>query len=36
LETGVVDSVFSFDEVPAAFAHLEGGRHVGKVRIRIA
>jgi NADPH:quinone reductase-like Zn-dependent oxidoreductase len=32
----VIDRVFGFDEVPAAFAHLEGGRHVGKVCIRIA
>jgi NADPH:quinone reductase-like Zn-dependent oxidoreductase len=29
----VVDRVFSFDDVPAAFAHLEAGRHFGKVCI---
>jgi NADPH:quinone reductase-like Zn-dependent oxidoreductase len=31
----VVDRVFGFDDVPAAFAHLEGGHHMGKVCIRI-
>ena len=31
----VVDRVFDFDDVPAAFAHLEGGHHMGKVCIRI-
>ncbi len=30
----VVDRVFGFDEVPAAFAHLEAGHHFGKVCIR--
>jgi NADPH:quinone reductase-like Zn-dependent oxidoreductase len=30
----VVDRVFDFDDVPAAFAHLEGGHHMGKVCIR--
>ena len=29
----VVDRVFGFDDVPAAFAHLEGGHHMGKVCI---
>jgi NADPH:quinone reductase-like Zn-dependent oxidoreductase len=29
----VVDRVFSFDDVPVAFAHLEAGRHFGKVCI---
>ena len=32
----VIDRVFGFDEVPAAFAHLAAGRHVGKVVIRLA
>jgi NADPH:quinone reductase-like Zn-dependent oxidoreductase len=31
----VVDRVFSFADVPAAFRHLESGRHFGKVVIRI-
>jgi len=30
----VVDRVFDFDDVPAAFAHLEGGHHMGKVCVR--
>lgn len=30
----VVDRVFNFDAVPSAFAHLEGGHHMGKVCIR--
>ncbi len=29
----VIDSVYSFDEVPAAFRHLESGSHFGKVCI---
>lgn len=31
----VVDRVFSFDEAPAAFAHMKAGGHVGKICIRI-
>lgn len=30
-----VDRVFTFDEAPAAFAHLASGRHFGKVGIAI-
>lgn len=30
----VIDSVFAFDDARAAFAHLEGGSHFGKVVIR--
>jgi NADPH:quinone reductase-like Zn-dependent oxidoreductase len=32
----VIDSTFSFDDAPAAFAHLKAGRHVGKILIRVA
>ncbi|KAK6983841.1 alcohol dehydrogenase superfamily protein [Favolaschia claudopus] len=32
----VIDKVFSFEEVHAAYAHLEGQRHVGKVVIRVS
>jgi NADPH:quinone reductase-like Zn-dependent oxidoreductase len=32
----VVDRVFSFDDVPAAFARLESGAHFGKIVIRVA
>lgn len=32
----VVDRVFGFDEVPAAYAHLKAGRHFGKVVIELA
>jgi len=32
----VIDRVFSFDEVPAAFEHLASGGHFGKVVIRVA
>jgi len=32
----VVDVVFGFDEVPAAFAHLGAGRHFGKIGVAIA
>jgi NADPH:quinone reductase-like Zn-dependent oxidoreductase len=39
LETGrvepAVDRVFPFEEAPAAYAHLAGGRHIGKVVIRL-
>jgi NADPH:quinone reductase-like Zn-dependent oxidoreductase len=31
-----IDAVYGFDEAPAAFAHLAGGGHFGKVCIRIA
>ena len=31
----VVDRVFGFDEAPAAFAHLESGRHLGKIVISV-
>lgn len=31
----VVDRVYRFDDVPAAFAHLEAGHHFGKVCITI-
>ncbi len=31
----LVDRVFAFDDVPAAFAHLASGRHLGKVVVRI-
>lgn len=31
----VVDRVFGFDEAAAAFAHMEAGRHFGKVVVRI-
>lgn len=29
----VVDRIFSFDQAPAAFEYLEGGKHIGKVVI---
>jgi NADPH:quinone reductase-like Zn-dependent oxidoreductase len=32
----VVDRVFGFDEAPEAYAWLEGGKHFGKVVIRVA
>jgi NADPH:quinone reductase-like Zn-dependent oxidoreductase len=32
----VVDRVFPFDDAPAAFEHLAGGAHFGKVCIRVA
>ncbi len=32
----VVDVVFGFEEVPAAFAHLGAGRHFGKIGVVIA
>jgi NADPH:quinone reductase-like Zn-dependent oxidoreductase len=30
----VVDKVFSFDDAPAAYRHLQSARHFGKVVIR--
>src|SRR6476661_6052027 len=32
----VIDSVFGFDEVPAALRHMEAGAHFGKIVIRVA
>jgi len=32
----VVDRVFSFDEVPQAYAHLESGKQFGKVVVKVA
>ena len=32
----VIDKVFSFEDAPAAFAHLASGDHMGKVVIRFA
>lgn len=32
----VIEKTFSFDEAPAAYAHLKSGAHFGKVMIRIA
>ena len=32
----IIDRVFSFDDAPAAFAHLESGQHFGKVVISIS
>jgi NADPH:quinone reductase-like Zn-dependent oxidoreductase len=31
----IVDHEFGFDEVPAAYRHLESGAHSGKVVIRL-
>ncbi|MFX8020257.1 zinc-binding dehydrogenase [Acinetobacter baumannii] len=31
----VVDRVFGFDEVPAAYDYLQSGRHFGKVVVRV-
>jgi len=31
----VIDRVFSFDEAPEAFRHMEGAQHFGKIVIRI-
>ena len=31
----VIDMVFSFDQVKAAFAHMESGAHFGKISIEI-
>jgi NADPH:quinone reductase-like Zn-dependent oxidoreductase len=32
----VVDRVFDFDDAPAAYAHLQSGRHIGKVLVRVS
>jgi NADPH:quinone reductase-like Zn-dependent oxidoreductase len=32
----VIDSTFSFEDVPAAYAHLKSGNHVGKILVRVA
>jgi len=32
----VIDSTFTFDQAPAAYAHLKTGSHVGKILIRVA
>jgi len=32
----VVDRVFSFDEAPQAYAHLESGKQFGKVVVKVA
>jgi NADPH:quinone reductase-like Zn-dependent oxidoreductase len=32
----IIDRVFSFDDAPAAFAHLESGQHFGKVVISVS
>ena len=29
----LIDTKFTFDDAPAAFAHLESGNHMGKVMI---
>jgi NADPH:quinone reductase-like Zn-dependent oxidoreductase len=31
----VIDKVFSFDEAPAAYRHLQSAQHFGKVVIRL-
>jgi NADPH:quinone reductase-like Zn-dependent oxidoreductase len=31
----VIDRVFGFEEVPAAFRHMEAGAHFGKIVIRV-
>jgi NADPH:quinone reductase-like Zn-dependent oxidoreductase len=31
----VIDQVFAFDDAPAAYRHLQSGRHFGKVVIRV-
>ena len=31
----VIDRVFAFDQAPAAYAHLEAARHMGKVVVAI-
>ena len=31
----VVDRVFDFEDAPAALAHLESGRHFGKIAIAV-
>jgi NADPH:quinone reductase-like Zn-dependent oxidoreductase len=32
----VIDRVFAFDDARAAFAHLQGGSHIGKIVIQVA
>jgi NADPH:quinone reductase-like Zn-dependent oxidoreductase len=32
----VIDRVFGFDEVQAAYAHMAAGAHFGKIVIRVA
>lgn len=32
----IIDREFSFEDAPAAFAHLESGQHFGKVVIRVS
>jgi NADPH:quinone reductase-like Zn-dependent oxidoreductase len=32
----VIDKVFSFDEAPAAFTHLQSAQHFGKIVIKVA
>jgi NADPH:quinone reductase-like Zn-dependent oxidoreductase len=32
----VIDKVFSFDETPAAFHHMQSARHFGKIVIKVA
>jgi NADPH:quinone reductase-like Zn-dependent oxidoreductase len=32
----VIDSVFPFDEAPAAFRHLRSATHFGKIVINVA
>jgi NADPH:quinone reductase-like Zn-dependent oxidoreductase len=32
----IIDRVFPFDEAPAAYAHLQSGKHFGKIVIRVA
>jgi NADPH:quinone reductase-like Zn-dependent oxidoreductase len=31
----IIDKVFSFDEVPTAYRHLQSGQHFGKIGIRL-
>jgi NADPH:quinone reductase-like Zn-dependent oxidoreductase len=31
----VIDRVFSFNETPAAYAHLQSGAHLGKIVIAL-
>ena len=32
----VIDSTFGFDDVPAAYARLKSGGHVGKILVRVS
>jgi len=32
----LVDADFAFEDAPAAYRHLEGGAHMGKVMVRVA